>query len=88
MKTKVKFLVHPKNEEDGFADGFAYFPDDVFDNGGINRTCYSHIGQHSSCCPEYAKESMKIIPEEINEYEWAKDLKEELESLGYNLELI
>ncbi len=45
MKTKVKFLINEKNDN----DLIAYFPDDVADNKG-NKTCYTHIGQHSACC--------------------------------------
>jgi len=78
--TKVIFLVNEKNPED--PDLFAYFPEENFDSGGKNKTAYSHVGQHSSASPEYAKESRLATPEEYNE------LKGELEGLGYNLEVL
>ena len=78
--TKVQFLVNetdPKNP-----DLFAYFPEENYDNDGKFKTAYSHVGQHSSASPEYAKESRPATPEEY------ADLKAELESIGYNLEVI
>ena len=78
--TKVQFLVNetdPKNP-----DLFAYFPEENYDNAGKFKTAYSHVGQHSSASPEYAKESRPATPEEY------QDLKTELESLGYNLEVV
>jgi len=75
MKTKTKFLVHEKG------DVYAYFPDDFADHFN-NRQSYSHIGQHSACSPDYAAESR---PATIQEY---SDLKTELESVGYDLEII
>jgi hypothetical protein len=44
------------------------------------RTCYSHIGQHSACHPDYAKEC-----KEATDYQ---ELKEELESIGYSLNIL
>jgi hypothetical protein len=44
-----------------------------------NYECYSHIGQHSQAAPEYIKRLKKATPEQY------KDLKEELESIGYQL---
>ena len=78
--TKVEFLVNerePKNP-----DLFAYFPEENYDNEGKFKTAYSHVGQHSSASPEYAKESRPATPEEY------APLKTELESLGYNLEVV
>jgi len=83
FKTKVKFLIHPENitmpGEPG--DLFAYFPEMVADHNG-NYTSYAHIGQHGSCSPAYAAESTPATPEQY------ADLKAELESIGYNLEII
>ena len=61
----------------------AVFPEDKEFNGYRNDLlgCYSHIGQHSTCAPEYYE---KLRPAKLNEY---NDLKEELESIGYNLEV-
>lgn len=83
MKTKVQFLVHPENitfpGDPG--DLFAYFPEEPADRNG-NMTSYSHIGQHSACSPDYAAESRPATPEEY------AALKAELESIGYNLQVI
>ena len=72
MKTAVVFL---QNKD----DLFAYFPDEIADKEG-NKTAYSHIGQHSACSPEYARES-----EPAKDYQ---DLKNELESIGYKLKVL
>ena len=76
--TRVEFLVNEKDPEN--PDLFAYFPDEV--HHGDFRTAYSHVGQHSSAHPAYAKESRPATPEEY------APLKTELESLGYNLEVV
>lgn len=93
--TKVKFLIdRPEDEftgehERGTTGVFAYFPEKIdlvdhwFDkNKTENRACYSHIGQHSGCHPDYANECKPATPEQY------ADLKKELEGLGYNLEII
>jgi len=77
--TKVMFLVNEKDPSD--PDLFAYFPEKNGDNKG-NKTAYSHIGQHSAVSPAYAAESRQASPEEY------QDLKAELESIGYNLEVL
>lgn len=80
-KTKVLFLINnndPDNDE-----VFAYFPDDNHDVSGEYKTSYSHIGQHSACHPDYAKESRLATPEEYS------DLKNELENqVGYELDIL
>jgi hypothetical protein len=78
-KTFVKFLIHPTNGE-----LIAYFPYMKYGFNGYRhdlKTCYAHVGQHSSCAPEYAKECRYAKETEYS------DLKKELESLGYNLKL-
>lgn len=60
---------------------FAYFPFEIGDSHG-NRTCYSHIGQHSSCCYEYAVECTEATPTEY------LALKRELNDIGYKLQVI
>ena len=45
-------------------------------------TCYAHVGQHSYSCYDYYRECKPATPEEY------KDLKQELESIGYNVEVI
>ena len=73
-KDKVSFLVNDN-------EVFAYFPEINADFKG-NKTSYSHIGQHSACSPEYAKESRKATPKEY------ENLYKELLSIGYKLQII
>lgn len=78
LKTYVVFLIHKENNE-----LFAYFPYEKYHSYKSKiRTCYAHIGQHSACSPEYAKESRLATEQEY------KDLRNELESIGYNLEIL
>ena len=62
---------------------FAVFPNDKQFNGYRTDlvTCYAHIGQHSTCALEYFEGLRPATSKEYN------DLKTELESLGYNLEI-
>jgi len=76
--TKVLFLVNEK--EPGDPDLFAYFPEEI--HNGEFRTAYSHVGQHSSAHPDYAKESRPATPEEY------APLKAELEGQGYTLDVL
>jgi hypothetical protein len=78
MKTKVIFYKEP------FRDVMAYFPEIDENNGQRNdlKLCYSHIGQHSACAPEYINECKEA---KYNEY---ADLLKELIGQGYNLEVL
>ena len=92
-KTNVQFYYHEEND-----DLFAYFPEEkewteegvkhlakskeAIDNLLDLRLSYAHIGQHGSCCSEYVKECRKATEKEY------KDLKTELESIEYNLNII
>jgi hypothetical protein len=76
--TRVMFLVD--TDKDSLDPIFAYFPDEEF--AGADRVCYSHVGQHASCSPAYAKQCKKATPEQY------AALKRELEGEGYNLEII
>jgi hypothetical protein len=78
--TKVIFLVNEKDPND--PDLFAYFPEETYDKAGRFKTGYSHVGQHSAVSPQYAAESRPATPEEY------ADLKTELESIGYNFEMV
>lgn len=69
--TKVKFYMEEENTV------FAYFPELPFDYKG-NKTCYSHIGQHSACSPEYIKGKKLATPEQYEE------LLNELKGQGYD----
>jgi len=67
------------------SDGvFALFPYEVVVRSGITFhkyvMCYAHIGQHSSANYNYCIRKSKAAS--IDE---AKDLKKELEDIGYNL---
>ncbi len=78
FKTKVLFV----KELGGV---LAVFPKQKYGFNGYrndNVICYSHIGQHSACAHEYYKSKLLA-----NENEYA-DLKEELKSVGYNLEIL
>jgi len=77
-KIKTQFLL----EKDSTTDVFAFFPEMEYnDNPGI-KTCYAHIGQHSACHIDYAAECK---PADTEHYQ---QLKEELESIGYELEIL
>ncbi len=62
-------------------DVFAYFPDEVWDLDN-NKTCYAHIGQHSSCSPGYAAEC------KLADLENYQDLKAELLQIYPDLEVL
>ena len=87
-KNRVQFLVHEipgeiHGEKCTYeSDVFAYFPDENYDPRRGLKSCYAHVGQHSSCHPDYAKESRPATPAEY------ADLKAELESIGYSLEIL
>jgi len=79
-KTKVIFLI---NEKDGDSDLFAFFPEEEHSMYITEtKTSYSHVGQHSACHLDYAREARKATEEEY------KDLKAEVEEIGYNLEMV
>lgn len=80
MKTKVIFFKDTASE---LGEIFACFPELDFDNLG-NKTCYAHIGQHSSYNPEILKMDRFRLAEPEEYY----DLKEELESIGYDLKVL
>lgn len=75
--TKVVF----RKYKDG--DIVALFPYEKYDRAGLYCFCYAHIGQHSGV--DYygcIKPTVLATPEEY------ADLKRELESIGYNLQVI
>ena len=76
-ETKVVFLINERTD-----DLFAFFPEENYNNfSDLTKVCYSHVGQHSACAIDYAKESRLATEEEYIV------LLLELESIGYNLEL-
>lgn len=75
--TKVIFKIEAPCEIEGRKlprDIVAFFPE--------NMMCYSHIGQHSEYSVEYCHDCKPATPEQY------ADLKAELESIGYNLEVV
>ena len=61
----------------------AIFPDNIYNKELYGKTIvdsYMHIGQHSACSVELIDEL-----EDASEKQY-KDLKNELENIGYNLE--
>lgn len=82
FKTKVQFLKNISLSNDDEVILYAFFPEELYSDDEWLFNSYSHIGQHSCCHIDYAKDSTKAT------YEEYKDLAQELESMGYNLEII
>ena len=65
-------------------DVIAIFPDNIYNEELYNKTMvdsYMHIGQHSGC-------SVELIDElQDASFDQYKDLKNELETIGYKLNL-
>lgn len=80
FKTDVIFLI--PLDEDFKEQIFAYFPKETFGTDYKVKNSYAHIGQHSACHVDYAKECKEA---NFNQYQ---DLKRELESIGYNLNIL
>jgi hypothetical protein len=85
QKTRVLFLIerdYDENNKEQFVENHivAMFPE--IDEGRNRVSCYAHVGQHSAGCMEYFNECIKATPEQY------KDLREELESIGYNLHVL
>lgn len=80
--TNVIFLMESGNGSDGLTP-FAFFPNDRYNHHerGV-FTSYAHIGQHSACHIDYAKECEPATPEQYSE------LKTELEGIGYKLNIL
>lgn len=79
-KTDVRFLFHTENN-----DLFAYFLNEDYNfhlYGHSMKNSYTHIGQHSGCSVDYANECRAASPMEY------AGLKSELESIGYNLNIL
>lgn len=72
LTAKVLFLLDIMDN-----DVFAFFPELV--EGKHSRLCYDHIGQHSECSIDYAKECKTA-----NDYQYLP-LINELNNIGYEL---
>jgi hypothetical protein len=83
-KTKVLFLLETDSDTDATGEVFAYFPEENYGSEADPKLviCYAHIGQHSPCHPAYAEQCQTATPEQY------ADLKSELESIGYNLQVL
>lgn len=75
MKTKVIF----KMEGDA---PVAFFPEELGTSSPYTCLCYAHLGQHASADTGYAASLKRATPEQF------APLKRELESLGYELEIV
>lgn len=79
MATLVRFYHEDKSV-------LAYFPQKRHSFNGYRydlKVCYSHVGQHSSCAPEYAKKLSVVKYAED-----CKDLIAELTQIGYDLKVL
>ena len=75
VKTQVVFKMFPSGEV------LAIFPHEVADHRG-NRSSYMHLGQHGAALPALLVELPDATP---GDYE---ELFKELETIGYNLEVL
>ena len=81
MTTPVIFR---KESYDKFIDGMiiAFFPTLPGTHVPSSCSCYAHIGQHGTAHKDYyTQNTSPATPEEY------KDLQDELESIGYDLEI-
>lgn len=83
---RVVFLITVNPDTDK-REALAYFPDMPWDNYGKNMTSYMHNGQHGPCCEAFALLDCKPV---VNAFDRkaANELKAELESIGYDLEVL
>ena len=80
FKTDVMFRKIKGGEDQGTIE--AFFPYCIEDHVG-NVLSYAHLGQHCTSFWDYVL--FRTIPAKENEY---KALKSELESIGYNLNIV
>lgn len=79
-KTDIVFRVDTSKEFKGTV--FALFPHEVCNHRG-EVTTYQHVGQHSSADYNHCIKISRLATE--SEY---NDLKKEMESLGYNINVV
>jgi putative ribosome biogenesis GTPase RsgA len=77
--TDIVFRVDTKDFK---GEVFALFPHEVSTREGL-VTAYMHVGQHTSADYDYCISKSRLATEEE-----AKDLKAELESIGYNIKVV
>lgn len=81
MKDETRVIFFKQDDE----SILAFFPELNYNirlYGYDVKMSYQHIGQHGACDKDYLFECERAKPEEYQE------LKEELESIGYNLHVI
>ena len=78
--TDMIFRVDTKKEFRGQV--YALFPHEVSTQSG-SVTFYQHVGQHGSADYNHCIKTSRLATEEE-----AKDLREELESIGYNIQVV
>jgi hypothetical protein len=83
--TKVQFYIATYTpselDEQPFSEVLAVFPEMPNKDNGFD--CYANLGQHSICHSDFIKNNCKDATKE--QY---KDLFNELENIGYNLEVL
>lgn len=91
--TNVQFYLatYDANESDEqpYREVLAVFVDEIEnDRYGVGKcfSCYAHLGQHSTCSQGFLREKCRKI--NVNSTEEYQDLKTELESIGYNLNIV
>ena len=83
MKAPVIFRKFKIGEDFDKEEIIAVFPEeDYFHYPSSTKMSYMHVGQHSACELSHIKDV--TVPATKSEYQ---DLKEELESIGYKLEV-
>lgn len=83
QKTKVRFLIEDQyqtKDRRTVVEVLAVFPDTYEKSGFL--MCYARLGQHSYAHTDYLK---GLKPATKEQY---KELKNELETIGYNLEIL
>ena len=75
-----------ESDEIGYKEVLAVFIDEVeaVVNGEKHFSCYARLGQHSTCCESFLAKKCK----KISEKEQYQELFNELEQLGYKLNVI
>lgn len=91
-KTNVQFYLatYDANESDEqpYKEVIAVFIDNEDSKWHKDEqfTCYTHLGQHSTCSQSFLAQNCRKI--DVNSTEEYQDLKTELESIGYNLNIV
>ena len=92
-ETNVSFYLatYDANESDEqpYKEVVAVFVDEIETNkpkDDVYYSCYVHLGGHTTCSQSFLAQNCRKI--NVNSTEEYQDLKTELESIGYNLNII